>query len=475
MFNSLRARLLATLLIVLIVALGTIAFYISRTTTSEFERSLSSILRYRDPRLDTKINNIQKTITLNRGERGIWDTLQAQIEQIQSSSQIRIVMTDLAGVVYADSAGKLSGAELNTKVSKPFAAFLVEKTPILAYYEPLNAPNIGDIQGRFTTSVNRSLLLAVIAAGSVTLLLTVLLSASILRPISALTSAAHKMERGDLSQRVDVKTRGELGELALAFNAMADGLDRLEQLRRNMVTDVAHELRTPLSNIRGYLEALRDEMLEPTPQVISLLHEEAMGLNHLVDELQELALAEAGQLHMERRPVEIAETVHKAINTVNQQASMKGVTINATIADDLPPAYSDPERLHQILRNLLDNAITYTPTNHQITVNVQQSNDSIEFSIADTGSGIAPEHLPYIFERFYRADKSRTRATGGAGLGLAIVKQLVEALGGQVHVESTPGKGTEVSFTTPIVTSGMGDETDKDQLTSGLWRPAQSN
>jgi DNA-binding response OmpR family regulator/signal transduction histidine kinase len=375
MFNSLRTRLLATLLIVVIVALGTIAFYISRTTTNEFERSLTGILRYRDPRLSSKIHNIEKTNLQYRGERDIWNRLQNQIEEMESSSQIRIVMADLDGKVYADSAGKLIGGELDTSLSKPFAVFLIEKIPILAYFEPLNAPNIQDIQYGFTSSVNRSLILAIIAAGSVTLLLTVLLSTSILRPISALTGAARELERGDLSQRVDVNARGELGELSKAFNAMADGLDRLERLRRNMVTDVAHELRTPLSNIRGYLEAIQDELMEPTPEMIRLLYEEAMTLNHLVDELQELALAEAGQLRMERSRVEVSEVVEKAVSTVNPQASMKGLTINTSIVQDIPPADTDPERLNQILRNLLNNAITYTPTNGQIKILVQEVGD----------------------------------------------------------------------------------------------------
>lgn len=475
MFKSLRMRLFGTLLLVVTVALGTIAVYASQVTTSEFERTVTGILRYRDPRLDTKIHNIQKYIIQNRGEMDIWGKLQGLLEQMEASSQIRFVMTDLDGMIYADSSRKIIGAELNTSLSKPFAAFLIDGQPILAYFEPLDAPNLHTIQERFTTSVNRSLMLAIIAAGSVTLLLTLLLSASILRPISALTSAARKMESGDLSQRVNVKAKDELGELANAFNAMADGLDHLEQLRRNMVTDVAHELRTPLSNIRGYLEALQDDMLDPTPEMIHLLHEEAMTLNHLVDELQELALAEAGQLQMDCRAVEISEIVDKAVSSISPQASNKNLQLSSSVPEDLPLAEADPDRLNQILRNLLNNAITYTPPGGNISINASEKNHAIEISVADTGAGIAPEHLPYIFERFYRADKSRTRATGGAGLGLAIVKHLVEALDGEVAVESVLGEGTKVIFTLPIhITTGIA-KLEKDYPSPQVLSAAESN
>lgn len=475
MFKSLRMRLFGTLLLVVTVALGTIAVYASQVTTSEFERTVTGILRYRDPRLDTKIHNIQKYIIQNRGEMDIWGKLQGLLEQMEASSQIRFVMTDLDGMIYADSSRKIIGAELNTSLSKPFAAFLIDGQPILAYFEPLDAPNLHTIQERFTTSVNRSLMLAIIAAGSVTLLLTLLLSASILRPISALTSAARKMESGDLSQRVNVKAKDELGELANAFNAMADGLDHLEQLRRNMVTDVAHELRTPLSNIRGYLEALQDDMLDPTPEMIHLLHEEAMTLNHLVDELQELALAEAGQLQMDCRAVEISEIVDKAVSSISPQASNKNLQLSTSVPEDLPLSEADPDRLNQILRNLLNNAITYTPPGGNISINASEKNHAIEISVADTGAGIAPEHLPYIFERFYRADKSRTRATGGAGLGLAIVKHLVEALDGEVAVESVLGEGTKVIFTLPIhITTGIA-KLEKDYPSPQVLSAAESN
>jgi signal transduction histidine kinase len=261
------------------------------------------------------------------------------------------------------------------------------------------------------------------------------------------------MEKGDLNQRVEVKSKDELGQLGKAFNSMAEGLNRLEQLRRNMVTDVAHELRTPLSNIRGYLEALRDGVVEPTPEAIASIHEEAMLLNRLVDDLQELALAEAGQLDLVRQPVDLREVVQKAVQSLNNQTSEKNVSIEVLLPDDLPLVEADAERMGQVLRNLINNAAINTPTGGEICIEARVCDSQVAVSIKDNGVGISKEHLPFVFERFYRADRSRARSTGGAGLGLAIVKQLVEAQGGQVEINSQIDVGTTVTFTSPIASS----------------------
>lgn len=448
-FKSLRIRLLLTFALVVTVAIGTVAYFASRSTASEFRRSVEVILDY--PYIDetSKINVINKHLQQHGGERGTWEGIQTLLERMGRSAQARFVMADLAGNVTADSTGQLLDGQINIALSKPFAAFLIEGTPILAYLVPLQENSLEAIEVGFIQSVNRSLWLAIGAASGVALLLALLLSQSILGPISALTSAARQMEKGDLNSRVDVNSEDELGELASAFNAMADGLRRLEQLRRNMVTDVAHELRTPLSNVRGYLEALKDGMIEPTPEVVASLHEEAMLLNRMVDDLQELALAEAGQLKLVRQDVSIGEIVEKGVYLIQPKANEKDLTVKVRLAQDLPMVHADAERLGQILRNLLNNAVTNTPSGGDITVSAKKADSKVEVCVQDTGQGIAPEHLPYVFERFYRADKSRTRLTGGAGLGLAIVKQLVEAHGGEVGITSQVGSGTAVTFSIP--------------------------
>lgn len=449
MLNNLRVRLLLSLLAVVGVALATMAIYTSQTTRSEFQRSVAGILRYRNLRLDRKIANIQEYVAQHTGEQEIWSGLQALMENMASSSQTRFVLADLDGKVYADSSLKLIGQTINISQSKPFAAYLVEGIPIMAYYEPLDIPSPQEAQSRFISSVNQSILLAILAAGLLAVLLTLIFSRSILSPIDELTSIARKMEHGDLSQRVKVKSKGEVGDLAQAFNAMADGLQQVEQLRRNMVTDVAHELRTPLSNLRGYLEAIQDGVLPPSPENIASLHQEVMVLSHLVDDLQELSLVEAGQLRLNKQSTDLDREVRKAITVTQQEADAKGIRLKTNIPNDLPLVYVDPERLAQVLRNLLENALAYTPAKGDVMVEAHRENGLVEVSVRDTGIGIAPEHLPYIFERFYRADKSRTRITGGAGLGLAIVKHIVEAQGGHVFVKSALERGTTISFTLP--------------------------
>jgi signal transduction histidine kinase len=454
MFSSLRFRLLSITIIVLVVAVGTVGFFASQSTSSQFRRSLQGILDYPSLNIETKIGVINKLIATRGGERTIWEELQLLLEGMERSSQARYVIAGLDGRVIADSSGEFIGDRINTDLSKPFAAFLIEKKPVLAYIVPLETYNLVTIESEFNSSVNRSLIIAIALAGLVGLLLTYFLSRSILRPVDELILAARAMEKGDLSQRVAVRGKGELGELARAFNAMAEGLTRLEQLRQNMVTDVAHELRTPLSNVRGYLEALRDGVVEPTPETIALVYEEAMLLNRLVDDLQELALVEAGQLKLVCQPVNICEVIDKAVLALKSQANEKEVTLATDLPDDLPLVEADAERLGQVLRNLLKNAIVNTPPGGEITIQARTVDSQVEVSVQDNGLGISAEHLPYVFERFYRADQSRARSTGGAGLGLAIVKQLVEAQGGQVAIDSQVDSGTRVSFTSPIADPG---------------------
>jgi two-component system sensor histidine kinase BaeS len=231
---------------------------------------------------------------------------------------------------------------------------------------------------------------------------------------------------------------------------MADGLARQEQLRRNMVSDVAHELRTPLTNIRGYLEAAQDGVMPLDAALVDNLHEEAMLLNRLADDLQELALAEAGQLRLEHQPVAIGDMAQAAAEAVRPQVDARRLRLSLDLPPALPLVEADAHRVAQVLRNLLNNAMDFTPRGGQITIAARREGAFVLTEVYDTGPGIAPEHLPFVFERFYRADKSRARTTGGAGLGLAIVKQLIEAQGGRVWVNSTLGVGAAFGFALPV-------------------------
>jgi len=325
-------------------------------------------------------------------------------------------------------------------------------TPAGALYLAAMPPT-GGIRNEeiFVGSLNRTLLLAALISAVVALLSAFFLSSRILRPVAALTGAVRRMENGDLSQRVNVAAKDEIGKLARSFNSMAESLGRAEQLRRNMVNDVAHELRTPLTNIRCQIEALQDGLAQPTAAIMDSLHEEAMLLETLVDDLQDLALADAGQLNLKLRQVAVKEEVAQAVNAVKGQLAKSEMAVRVDIAEDSLLVLADPKRFGQILRNLLNNAVRHTPAGGLITIAASQVDSEIEIMIADNGRGIAAADLPFVFERFYRSDVSRDRATGGAGLGLAIVKQIVAAHGGTIRMESVLGEGTMVYFTLPAV------------------------
>ncbi len=443
MFHSLRFRVLVSLILVIVVAVGVVAFLASRATIGQFQRYVEHGGMMRHRRLEMFLAGYY-----NRTRS--WSGAQTLVEQMGQITGERIVLADREGRIIADSANKLVGQFVGEGWADPVAFIVYRGVPVGAIYaNPLGSADDPQREA-FLASINRALLLAAVVAGVAAVLLTVGISRRVLKPVEILTAAARRMEKGDLSQRVEVQSNDEIGELARAFNAMADGLARLEELRRNMVSDVAHELRTPLSNIRGYLEAVRDGVMEPTPEIIDSLYEEAMLLNRLVDDLQELALAEAGQLRLERRPVAPADLVNKALEAVRAQAAARHVTLKADMPHDLPLVDVDPQRIGQVLGNLLRNALTHTPPGGEIVIAARANGSELEISVRDTGEGIPAEHLPYIFERFYRADRSRSRATGGTGLGLAIAKQLVEAHGGRIGVQSQVGQGTTFTFTLPV-------------------------
>jgi two-component system OmpR family sensor kinase/two-component system sensor histidine kinase BaeS len=254
---------------------------------------------------------------------------------------------------------------------------------------------------------------------------------------------------GDLSVRVPVRYHGEVRELAAAFNAMAEDLARADALRRNLTADVAHELRTPLSVIRGKLEGVLDGVYPATPEHLEPVLEETELLTHLVEDLRLLALAEAGQLPLEKRPMDVGDLLRDAQVNFGPQASDRGVTLALKLPSELPTVVADWRRVAQVLGNLLTNALRHTPQGGCVTLSATADEGMVEVTVADTGMGIPPEDLPYIFERFWRGEKSRSRAGGETGLGLAIARQLVEMHGGTIDVESTPGKGSKFQFTLP--------------------------
>jgi len=231
---------------------------------------------------------------------------------------------------------------------------------------------------------------------------------------------------------------------------MAETLQRFAAERRNMIGDIAHDLRTPLSIIQSNLEAMLDGVLPTTPEELTSLHQETLHLNRLITDLRTLSLAESGQLHLQKQTVEPGSLVQQVSDRMHLSAQEKNIILETDIASDLPPVQVDPERLMQVMTNLVDNAIRYNTNGSRVIVAVRPAKGHIELSVSDNGPGIPPEDIPHLFERFWRAEKSRNRATGGSGLGLAIVKQLIEAHHGEVQVESQTGSGTRFTIRLPV-------------------------
>lgn len=300
----------------------------------------------------------------------------------------------------------------------------------------------------FLTDVRRRAGLAAGIAALAALALVFFSTGRMLRPIEALTEATRRMARGDLAARVAPGGRDEVGELAGSFNAMAESLERQERLRRDLVGDVAHELRTPLTNLRAQLDALRDGLQPLDAAALASLDDEVERLSHLVRDLQDLALADSGGLRLDLERVDPAPLVEAACASASARAHAAGVALESGVAG-LPPVRADAARAEQVLRALLDNALRHTPAGGRVRVEGRALDDRVELIVNDTGEGIGAEHLPFVFERFWRADPSRARETGGAGLGLAIARQLARAQGGDVVAESPPGSGARLTFTLP--------------------------
>jgi two-component system OmpR family sensor kinase/two-component system sensor histidine kinase BaeS len=321
---------------------------------------------------------------------------------------------------------------------------------------------------RYLAQVNAALIQAGVLAGLLGLLLGVLIARGLAAPLGRLADAAHQMAQGKLDARVPIAGATEVADVSRAFNEMAGSLQAAEQQRQTMIADVAHELRTPLTVIQGNLRAILDDVYPLDKAEIATIHDETVMLSRLIGDLRELAQAEARQLNLAPHPTDVAPLVETAVAPFGAQAAAQQVVLTVEVPRDLPPIQADPDRVRQVLHNLLANALRHTPAGGTITLcartevrglrteypehqaSVLSPQSSVLITVEDTGAGIAADDLPHVFERFWRADRSRSRDQGGSGLGLAIARQLVEAQGGRIGVESTVGQGSRFWFTLPI-------------------------
>ncbi len=302
----------------------------------------------------------------------------------------------------------------------------------------------------FLARVNQAIIFGALGATVIALVLGILLARAISRPVKELTYGTERVASGELGHQVPVRTKDEIGELAISFNRMSADLATANHLRRQMTADIAHELRTPLSIILGYTEALSDGKLQGKPAIYDAMYGEAQLLSHLVDDLRTLSLADAGELTLNRSLIAPGESLQRVAAANAEMAAQRGIGLEMQIAPDLPMVDADRERLAQVLANLVSNALRYTPSGGVITLSAEAAGGLVLLRVADTGPGVEPEHLPHIFKRFYRADDSRP-ANGESGLGLAIAKSLIEAQGGTIEAESWPGRGTTFTVALPAV------------------------
>ncbi len=441
---SLTVKLTLAFLLVSLVGIALVAVFAGAVAAREFDSFVAAQNR------ELLANQLADFYEENGGWRGRELPELQQLNQNRRGGHRLFAVADERGVVVVPGLNMRMGRVVPPPVVAQGVPIEVNGAQVGTLLLPKPGPrpfvNINDVSRR----INRALFLAALVAGLVALLLGVLLSRTLTRPLQEITAATQKVAAGDLSQQVPVRSRDELGQLAASFNQMSQQLTQSRDMRRQMTADIAHDLRTPLSLILGHTEALRDGVLPPSQETFDVLHDEAKRLDRLVADLRTLSLADAGELSVAARPVAPQLLLERAIVTHTPRAEKKHITLALEVEPDLPEVLVDPDRMGQVLDNLVENALRYTPENGRITLSASRSEYGVRLQVQDTGPGLSPEEAEHVFDRFYRGDKSRQRqADGGSGLGLAIARSLVLAQNGRIRAESHPGEGATFTVELP--------------------------
>lgn len=460
---GLRLRLSLLSAALVIVTAASLGFLSSRISRSEYRR-LESVVERGGP-IDPA--PLREALLAHHRSHGSWEDVGPVLEGLANGSTGGLILLSEDGRVLGAAPAALSSA---TITAAPDGALRIEtdergsrelrvmRGPSLRLEPPGGAParlvpvplereraedagSAEPVETRFMRSVNRELLTAVAGVAAAGALLTFVLTGRLVRPLSELTERVRRLARGERTPPSPIARRDELGRLARAFDDLSAALDANERARRAMVSDVAHELRSPLTNLRGHLEALQDGLAPPTRDRIDALHAEVLALSRLVDDLQELTLADAGELRLTRRPVDVSEVAARVAEAFAPRLAASGGTLEVDVPGDLPAVDADPDRLAQVLRNLVENAVTHGASGSsarggRVTIRASREGSVVSLRVSDDGPGIPPGQLERVFDRFHRVDASRSRGSGGAGLGLAIVRSLVAAHGGTVRATS---------------------------------------
>ena len=442
------------------LALNFVAVAITVTIVALLAVNLSYEGRFRSYVKERQaINNhrIIQTITNIYKVHGSWsDELTDLLPQLGIMSGVSLKVLDLNRNVVAETSPEIEAMMMgeNAKVAGETAVIPVVNDASRVgdvYITPL-----GDIYGvpsedlRFRESINRLLLLGGAMAALVGLLLSYFMAIRMTAPLEKMTAVAKKIEAGDYDERVDVSSKDEIGDLAYAFNHLAQTLERQEDLRRNLTADISHELRTPLATIRSHIEAYIDGVMEPSTENIISIHEETIRLSRLVDDLGELAKLESDKVNIVKTKIDLNDVAEKVVFNLRPLFEEKGVSIELSKVTQTLSVKADADKLYQVFFNLLHNALKFTSKGGRAEIRLEKNGKNALAYIKDNGIGIDLLKHSAIFERFYRVEKSRNRSSGGAGIGLTVVKDLVEVHDGKISVESLPGKGTEFTIVMPL-------------------------
>lgn len=467
--NRLWVQLTLAFTLVVLVAVGIIAVLINRTTDIEFRQYITR------SGMQASGSGMQLLVAYYEQKdswAGVEDLLGEGVSIImppgmpmmpymdrrpdRPGAQVDVLLADAAGKVIYDSAGKDMGKHLSSREKTRALSITRGDKEVIGYLLlslPAARDRLGSLERQFLDRMERILLIGAALAVGLGLIIGLLLSRSLTAPLQRLASAARAVAGGDLEHQVKAEGSAEMAKVAQAFNEMTTALANSERQRQNMVADVAHELRTPLSVVQGNLQAILDDVYDLDKAEVSRLYDETRLLSRLVDDLRELALADAGQLSLNLQRIDVTQVAATTVESLSLAAQAHEITLTAQMPADLDPAQADPDRVAQVLRNLLINALHHTPIKGTITVTASQTADEVQIAITDTGEGIASEDLPCIFDRFWRADRSRARNdrwAGSSGLGLSVAQSLVEAQGGRIWAESELGIGSTFYFTLPL-------------------------
>ncbi len=440
-------------LAVVLVAIGVVAALVGWTTEQEFRRYA---LARGGP-----WERVAVALAEYYAAHGSWDGLQEALSLLPRARMMRRGMAppgvldfrvaDPSGRIVADTRGAPHGTASRRDLQVGIQ--ILVNGDVVGYILPNTIPSqpfpLSTEQQAFLSRVRAALLAATLAALAVALLVGGFLFRSIIHPLQQLTAASQAIARGDLSARAPVRGADEVAQLARAFNQMAENLARAEEARRNQTADLAHELRTPLTVLQGTLEAMVDRVYPADPENLLAALAQVRTLSRLVEDLRLLSQADAGELTLHKAPLDLGRFLEEVLEAHRSVAQERGISLSLERPAALPLVLADRDRLAQVMGNLLSNALRHTPPEGRITVRLTDRGRDVVVAVADNGPGVPPKDLPHLFERFWRRDPSRQRATGGSGLGLSIARHIVEAHGGHIWAEPTPGGGLTVAFALP--------------------------